>query len=260
MGRRSGFSLTEVMVSIAIVAMMTAILVPALDKAKNTVRATVCTSNLRQWGQIWKLYTDTHSFFPDRSAGTSSNVGAVSWFHCARDYYTDTELLVCPMATDTYNEGGRNPHMAWEVTLKSSDYYKGSYGGSLWVANGCGSDCSPGSSGPDFGRLCWRTPNAVGASYAPFLFCCQWKDVQPYPADEPLPYETDIWTPGPQNEMRRPCIKRHAPYNINILFLDWSVQSRTIKELWRLKWHREWPPDEPLPIWPDWMADVPDPP
>jgi prepilin-type processing-associated H-X9-DG protein len=59
--------------------------------------------------------------------------------------------------------------------------------------------------------------------------------------------------------MKRPCIKRHSPYNINMLFLDWSVQSKTIKQLWRLKWHKEWPADDPLPIWPDWMSDVPDP-
>jgi prepilin-type processing-associated H-X9-DG protein len=74
-----------------------------------------------------------------------------------------------------------------------------------------------------------------------------------------MPYETEKWATGPYNEMQRPCIKRHSPYNVNMLFLDWSVQSKTIKQLWRLKWHKEWPADDPLPLCPDSMSDVPDP-
>jgi hypothetical protein len=91
--------------------------------------------------------------------------------------------------------------------------------------------------------------------------CSQWKDIQPFPTDEPTPYETDLWTVGPPNvdEMRRPCIKRHPPYNINVLFMDFSVRSATIKELWRLRWSRTWDNSVPLPVWPDWMADVPEP-
>jgi prepilin-type N-terminal cleavage/methylation domain-containing protein len=250
---RKGFTLIELITVLAIVTVMTAMLIPALDKAKTTVKATVCTANLHEFAQIWKLYTDAEGFFMERGAGSTSNDGAVSWFHCLRDYYDDKKLLLCPLATDTYDEGGINPHMAWETTLDCNEYYKGSYGINLWVANGGG------GGGHHFDSWCWRSPNIAGASQGPLLFCCQWKDVQPYPVDEPLPYETDIWTPGPRNEMRRPCIKRHAPYNVNVLFMDWSVQSRTIKQVWKLKWHRQWPGDYPLPIWPDWMGDVPDP-
>ena len=248
------FTLLELLVVIAIIALLMSISVPALDKAKASARDLVCTSNLQQLGQIWNLYIVEHDqkFMP-RGCGYSR--GAVSWFHEIADYYQNQELILCPLALRTPEEGGLNPNMAWDNTTDLGVYYKGSYGINLWVADGA--DCS--SAGPDFERLCWRTPNVRGAIYAPLLLCSQWKDVQPYPSDQPLEYESLVWTPGPYDEMRRPCIKRHAPYYVNVLFLDFSVDSRTIKQLWRLKWHREWPADASLPIWPDWMADVPDP-
>jgi len=222
--------------------------------ARAHARDLMCTSNLRQLGQIWQLYTvDNDQKFMPRGCGYSR--GAVSWFHCIADYYSDEALILCPRALRTPAEGGLNPHMAWDNTTDFGEYYKGSYGINLWVSNG--GDCS--SSEPIFEQYCWGTPNVTGASSVPLLLCSQWKDMQPYPSDEPREYESLVWTPGPWDEMRRPCIKRHDPYYVNVLFLDFSVDKRTIKKLWRLKWHREWPGNAPLPIWPDWMADVPEP-
>ena len=253
---RLGFSLTELLVVVSIAALMTSILVPALNKAKANAREVMCKSQLRELGRIWKFYAeDNDGRFPERGCGYSE--GAVSWFHCIRDYYPNMELILCPMAMKTYDEGGRNPRMAWQNTTDFGVYYKGSYGINLWVSNGADPDC--GGAGPNFNVNCWRTPGARGASYAPLLLCSQWKDIQPYPTDEPPEHALDMWTPGPLHEMRRGCIKRHNPYHVQVLFLDWSVHKKTIKELWRLKWHKNWPADYPLPVWPDWMADVPDP-
>jgi len=255
MYKRKGFTLVELLAAISIIALLTSILVPALDRAKANARELVCTSRLLQLGQIWKMYVDDNDGqFMERSCG--SGRGAVSWFHCIRKYYyPDLELILCPMAVRTPEEAGRNPYMAWENTTDFGEYYKGSYGINLWVANGgsCASDPL------DFDRLCWKTPYARGASYGPLLLCSQWKDMQPHPWDEPPEYESDHWTSGWPDEMRRPCIRRHAPYHVNVLFLDFSVDKRTIKQLWKLKWYRDWPADDPLPVWPDWMADVPEP-
>ncbi|HUW20720.1 MAG TPA: type II secretion system protein [Sedimentisphaerales bacterium] len=247
MSRPKAFTLIELLVVLSIVALLTSILVPALNKAKLKVKGTVCNTRLRQLGQIFKMYVDDNGGqFMERGAGYSE--GAVSWFHCIRNYHDPgDELLFCPLATVTQDKGGRNPNMAWENTTDLGFYYEGSYGINLYVAK------EPGD--PEF----WGSPYVVGASYVPLLVCSQWKDIQPYPSDEPLPYESDVWTPGPWNEMRRPCIKRHPPYYINVLFLDFSVDARTIKQLWRLKWHKNWPAGHPLPIWPAWMADVPEP-
>lgn len=258
-----GFTLLELLVVIAIVALLTSILVPALNKAKATTKDLLCTSRLRELGSIWKMYTnDNDGRFMERGCGSSH--GAVTWFHSIRGYYSNLEMLVCPLAVKTHQEGGRNPYAAWDDITDFGVYYRGSYGINLWVSNGAGIgaiEC-PDSVGENFESWCWRTPSVKGASYAPLVLCSQWKDIQPYPEDAPPQHEWDIWTSGPTNEMRRVCIKRHSPYHVQVLFLDFSVDERTIKEVWRLRWHKEWPPDYPLPVWEveaPWMADVPEP-
>ncbi|MHC4387168.1 MAG: type II secretion system protein [Planctomycetota bacterium] len=254
----SAFTLMELMVVISIIALLASITLSGLTKAKIQAREVVCRSNLSQFAIIWKTYTEIdYGRYMQRGCGFSQ--GAVSWFQCIREYYDpNSGFLFCPMATRTPDEGGENPYMAWENTTNAGFYYKGSYGINLWVANGS-TGCQ--SAGPNFNEYCWRTSSLPGVSYAPLQLCSQWKDVQPYPTDDPPAHEWDMWTPN-AHEMRRACIKRHDPYHVQVLFLDFSVDERTIKELWRLKWHKQWPPDAPLPDWDveaPWMSDVPDP-
>jgi prepilin-type processing-associated H-X9-DG protein len=67
--------------------------------------------------------------------------------------------------------------------------------------------------------------------------------------------------PGPVNS----CINRHDGY-VNGLFLDWSVRKVGLKELWTLKWHREYNTGGPWTKaggvgpedWPAWMRSFKD--
>jgi type II secretory pathway pseudopilin PulG len=261
MSRQKAFSVTELLTVVAITALMASILMPAASSVQKKLRSTMCTSNLQELGRIFSMYTDDNDGkFMERGCGYG--YGAVSWFHCIRNYHDpNDDLITCPLAVLTPTDGGTNPYLAWENTTETEPnaYYKGSYGINLWIANGGSCAYDP----CDFDNLCWiRTPSVSGASYVPLLVCSQWKDIQPHHTDQPLAYESMVWTPGWENEMQRPCIKRHAPYSVNVLFLDFSVDSRTIKELWLLKWHKEWPSGcDYVPVWEDfeWMDDVPDP-
>lgn len=63
-GRRSAFSLIELLVAIAVVAILAAMLLPALSRSRELGRRAVCQSNLRQLGLALSLYADDHNQYP----------------------------------------------------------------------------------------------------------------------------------------------------------------------------------------------------
>jgi len=61
----SGFSLIELLVVVAIIAILAALLLPALAKAKGAARNALCMKNLQQWGLAASMYVnDNNQVFP----------------------------------------------------------------------------------------------------------------------------------------------------------------------------------------------------
>lgn len=58
--RRAGFTLVEVLVVTAIIAILIGILLPALSAARERARRTACLSNLRSLGQAMVAYANEH--------------------------------------------------------------------------------------------------------------------------------------------------------------------------------------------------------
>ncbi|MHC4474718.1 MAG: type II secretion system protein [Planctomycetota bacterium] len=254
---KRGFTLIELLVVIAIIALLMSILMPALNRVKSQAKEAVCYNNLHQWCLIWKMITeDNEGRFPERGPQTDPCIPCVTaWTSAVQLLYptpVDQKMYLCPMATKCYLEGGRNPYMAWG----EPGGFKSSYTINIWVANRVGAgSLHHGQTAQAY----WRTPNVRGAAYAPLLSCGTWGNMQCYSFDQPLDYEADLPNPGANNEIRRVCIKRHHPYHILILNLDCSIRKTTVKELWRTRWHQIWPMDAPLPAWPEWMSDIPEP-
>jgi prepilin-type N-terminal cleavage/methylation domain-containing protein/prepilin-type processing-associated H-X9-DG protein len=262
MRKQNGFTLIELLVVIAIIALLLAILMPAMSRVRKQSRAVVCQANLKQWGLIFNLYTDDYNgLFQKGWVGRKE--GSLWWMDAARLYYKIDDFRCCPEATKPYTEGGRPPFGAWGVDpgtfLTKGDF--GSYGINGWVETRHPID-GVGSSKENY-NLRWKTPHVIGAAHVPLLLDAQWIDGWPNPANAPPDYDGEFWQG--QSNMVRFCLNRHNA-NVNVVFLDWSVRKIGLKELWVLKWHREYNTagawtklgGVTLENWPEWMRGFKD--
>ncbi|NLX04255.1 MAG: DUF1559 domain-containing protein [Phycisphaerae bacterium] len=107
-----GFTLIELLVVVAIIAVLVAMLLPALNAAREQARTLQCASKLKQLGAAFQIYTDENSgiyppfaispqyvFLPIRYPtwqtliapilGAPSEGDAREYYHCPADDFTD---------------------------------------------------------------------------------------------------------------------------------------------------------------------------
>ena len=63
--RRSGFTITELVVSMTILGVLAAVLLPAVQQSRETARRAKCLNNLKQFGLSAAGHSETHGSYPN---------------------------------------------------------------------------------------------------------------------------------------------------------------------------------------------------
>ena len=274
-----GFTLIELLVVITIVALLMAILLPALQKVRKQARAAVCQTNLKQWGSILAIYTEENQgYLPAHYGdalwfirGSSLNDGDPNKPSIYQNANTEG-ISRCPMAVKPGNYGtfsagsssggikmwhmegtGGSTFESWKINTPLPQF-RCSYGFNFWLFN---SQFDRFSLHRD--RRGYNIFSLSGRDRIPAFLDCTLFDGRPRDSDNPP------WVSGYGLGMSCFCIDRHNGH-VNGLFLDWSVRKIGLKELWTLKWNMQFDtankwtkaggvqPED----WPHWMRKFKD--
>ena len=250
--RLRAFTLVELMVVTAVIALLVGLLLPPLTRARKQAKAALCMSNLKQWGAIFA------TGIADQSDRIFMAVGATNqhnWIDYVRPYEDFPKIRFCPEADSKFQIQDRDygPHSAWGefaggLAGQGYAFASGSYGINGWIGR-------LGGGKPFYGmrRDYWQT-DATGSSYrVPMVMDSYFISGNPLHTDEP-PDRPDVFIRrlDGKNHMYRFAVNRHNG-KINSLFLDYSVRPIGLKDLWNLKWHRNFDTNHPEPVWPTWM-------
>ena len=292
--KHSAFTLIELLVVIAVIAVLMAVLLPVLGRVRKQAKAVVCQANLRQWGMALRVYAQDNEGQLPTSGGGTSGVWLLRGSFTGRDdpnssghalhHFSTRKLVLCPEAKQPggsssfymsapapsdsergslrggiFGNGG-STFGAWTIT-DPPPVLHGSYGYNSHVFGGVGPR--------GFGGKTIDLLSLKGGSAIPLLLDATHPWNGPRPDDRPAsrPDSQGRTRGEPSTSMMASTFSRNRHNgHINALFLDWSVRKVGLKELWTLKWSRQFNTAGPWTMaggvqpedWPQWMRGFKD--
>jgi prepilin-type N-terminal cleavage/methylation domain-containing protein len=264
MSRRTrAFTLVEVLVVIAIIAILIAFLLPSLRRARGAAQSAQCMSNLRGWAQGIVMYTTEHRgrYWVDWGHEPAPGTGLGTWMRVLASYYRNLDAYrFCPVAIDSTDSYGSTTFTAWGPIPKSENFLfdpkdSGSYGINHWINDlpRTGPFAGGWRGRPD---LQWRVVGGAGigkASTSPLIGDCEWYGGNPMDLASGTTYGSPVSRENalylqlfgmPTSwfyDMSRFAMNRHAR-GINMAFEDGSVRHVDKPELWTLNWYKGFRP------------------
>lgn len=260
------FTLVELMVVIGIIAMLVALMLPALGKARRSARAVACQSNLRQMGIGWQLYTSEHKGrLPDylwgaNAPSASAQANAESawngyWIGLLNQYKIRTSGLLCPEASDEMDNGRflGGAHAAWSGKYQAwgtAVRYPGADGkvdpglkapaaGSYRIGS-YGFNGNLTASTPSADRWGTKAMSVRSTEDVPLFFDATWVDTF-LSANDPVPYPMPATVNGSADgpSAWRFLIDRHN-YGINMVFADGHAGRVPLTDALNHQWCPRW--------------------
>ena len=145
---RKGFTLIELLVVMGIIAILAAMLMPALQRAREAAKRTSCLNNLKQIGSALSMYRKDNDSIPEQAntPNGSHDEAEVSWDALWPGYIGSAALFHCPSDTldrapeDDYNFGDyghlENGERVWHWPRSGLDPAWRRYSGT-WYVDDC---------------------------------------------------------------------------------------------------------------------------
>jgi prepilin-type processing-associated H-X9-DG protein len=256
----AGFTLTELLIVVGLIAMLIALLMPAMGKARAAANATACLSNIRQMGTAWTMYVaQNRGRLPEYIWNTTSPSTAADtwngyWLGVIDTFGVRGDALLCPAARDVipfnYNSGFGTVEYAWTgkywpqpstvIRISPTMIRNSSYGYNRYLVAG---GTPIGGFGVD-GKAT-RLSSVRPLSDVPAFMDSIFADAQPpngNPPAAPVPAPPNLRgsnVPLTGNEQWRFLIARHGR-GINVCFADGSARWVRLDDMYMLTWKSDW--------------------
>jgi prepilin-type N-terminal cleavage/methylation domain-containing protein len=254
---RLAFTLVELLVVISIIAILLAILMPALSKTRESARTLVCGSNLKQCGMAMMMYAQDY----DGKSPPDPVVFGEYWFNKLAPYLGDAllgqrakgktaaelskdpellKIIYCPTANKTKSgfDGDRRYLIKWGTAKLAWAWLgsEGSYGRNGWVYPDIPASITPAEKQRYYTRI------SMAKQDVPVFGDSIWVNAWPHNTDSPPRDLTLGNIQGDLNAgMGRFCIDRHN-MKVNIGFVGGQVKKVDLKDLCTLSWHKTFVP------------------